>query len=150
MGESKPNSILAKMREKAAAEKNTENTVTAPSTKQAGVKQARILNHSSSMASLSNNTDQHSKAVPSKSAFKSTALKSIIDPANKPTVSKPIKPGVAKSAEVEPREKPLPPLQTYEMSDREEESDSESESDEEDYERQRPKKTVSDALQTHL
>lgn len=142
LGESKPNSILAKMREKAAAEKNTDHAVNNPPTKQIGVKQAVVVKHSSSMSSLSS-TSQHSKAMmTSKPAFKSTALKSILDPANKPSMSKSTKLDVGKSVVVESKEKSLPPLQTYEMSDREEESDSESESDEEDYERQRPKKTI--------
>jgi hypothetical protein len=65
------------------------------------------------------------------------ALKSILDPANKPIVAEPIKMPSPKKKD----EKPLSPMQTYEMSDREEESDSESESDDDG--NQRPKKVVS-------
>jgi len=131
VGENKPNSILAKMREKAAAEKNTENAVSAPPTKS------------------SINAKSVSQVVPSSQpAMKSSprALKSILDPANRlPAVSEPIK-----SESPKPVEKPLSPMQTYEMSDREESSDSESESDEED-ERQRPKKSIPEwALKANL
>lgn len=75
----------------------------------------------------------------------SMALKSILDPANKPTVAELTKQPSPKKQE----EKPLSPMQTYEMSDREEESDSESESDEDD--NQRPKKVIPDwAQKTNL
>ncbi|KAL7543568.1 hypothetical protein ACHAXR_012893 [Thalassiosira sp. AJA248-18] len=131
LGESKPNSILAKMREKAAAEKNTENTVkTLPTKPSPAIKHAKMVPSSPTVKRVS-------KVVTSQPALKSTALKSILDPANKPS---PV-PEIAKPEATKPQEKPLSPMQTYEMSDREEDSDSESDSDEE-YERQRPKKAV--------
>lgn len=55
-----------------------------------------------------------------------TVLQSLVDPANKPQ---------------QQEQKPLSPMQTYEMSDRESESDSEEESDDES--ERKPKKTVS-------
>lgn len=63
------------------------------------------------------------------SAVKTTALKNIIDPANK---------DVSPKKKVD--EKPLSPMQTYEMSDRDEESDSDEDSDEDSDDK--PKKTV--------
>lgn len=129
LGESKSNSILTKMREKAAAEKN-ENLLNAPPTKSAG-----NLEHTSSMTSV-NRVQLQTSSQPA-TAQGSMALKSILDPANKPIVIEPIKmPSPKKKGE-----KPLSPMQTYEMSDREEESDSESESDDDG--NQRPKKVVS-------
>mmetsp|Transcript_37029 Transcript_37029/g.66647 ORF Transcript_37029/g.66647 Transcript_37029/m.66647 type:complete len:622 (+) Transcript_37029:243-2108(+) len=128
LGESKPNNILAKMREKAAAEKNTENVVPPPT-------------KPTSTTSSSSTVNRVSQVTTSKPASKSTALKSILDPANKPVVSAPAKPEVAKPEAAKPEEKPLSPMQTYEMSDREEESDSESESDDE-YEKPGPKKNI--------
>mmetsp|Transcript_27839 Transcript_27839/g.47326 ORF Transcript_27839/g.47326 Transcript_27839/m.47326 type:complete len:631 (-) Transcript_27839:237-2129(-) len=128
--ESKSTSILAKMREKAAAEKLNENVVAPPAKPIVGVKPSSIM--SPSVGSAKRVSQVMSMSKP---ALKPTALKSILDPANKPAVLDPIKPVV------KPEEKPLSPMQTYEMSDREEESESESESDEE-YERQRPKKAI--------
>eukprot|EP00584_Thalassiosira_punctigera_P012937 CAMPEP_0172554220 /NCGR_PEP_ID=MMETSP1067-20121228/53688_1 /TAXON_ID=265564 ORGANISM="Thalassiosira punctigera, Strain Tpunct2005C2" /NCGR_SAMPLE_ID=MMETSP1067 /ASSEMBLY_ACC=CAM_ASM_000444 /LENGTH=667 /DNA_ID=CAMNT_0013342547 /DNA_START=171 /DNA_END=2174 /DNA_ORIENTATION=+ len=149
LGESKPNSILAKMREKAAAEKHTENAV-APSPKPTETTQysssssSSVTSASSAAAKRGSQVMMMPKPVP-----KSTALKSILDPANKldpandPSMSEPpTKPELVKTVE-----KPLSPMQTYEMSDREEESsDSESESDEE-YEQKRPKKAIPDWAQ---
>ena len=140
LGENKP-SRVAKMREKAAAEKNTESVTTvapvAPATKSATT--------SKPIAPLSSNTNNTMKRVsqvassqPAMKLSPSTALKSIHDPANKPNnLSQPTKKPSPKKVEI----KPLSPMQTYVMSDREEESDSESDSDDE-YERQRPKKTI--------
>jgi hypothetical protein len=136
LGESKPNSTLIKMREKAAAEKNIENAQTAPPTKPRGT-----VEHNSSATSSSTNTVNRvpsTQTLPQPSTAQwPTALKSILDPANKPIVSEPTKPSPKKR-----EEKPLSPMQTYEMSDREEDSDSGSESDED--ENQRPKKSVSE------
>ncbi|KAL3767434.1 hypothetical protein ACHAW5_004827 [Stephanodiscus triporus] len=139
LGESMPNSTLIKMREKAAAEKNIENALTAPPTKPRG-----IVEHNTSTTSSSTNTanrvpQTQTLSQPSTAQWP-TALKSILDPANKPIVSEPRKPSPKKR-----EEKPLSPMQTYEMSDREEDSDSGSESDED--ENQRPKKSVPDWAQ---
>jgi len=129
LGESKSNSILTKMREKAAAEKN-ENLLNAPPTKSAG-----YVEHTSSTTSV-NRVQLQTSSQPA-TAQGSMALKSILDPANKPIVAELIKMPSPKKKD----EKPLSPMQTYEMSDREEESDSESESDDDG--NQRPKKVVS-------
>lgn len=131
LGECKSNSILAKMREKAGAEKNTENVV--PNTKPRG---AAVKPHQTGMTKASPMVKGVSQVTTVHSGLKPTALKSILDPANKPS---PV-PEIVKPVAM-PEEKPLSPMQTYEMSDREEDSDSESDSDEED-ERQRPKKAV--------
>jgi hypothetical protein len=135
LGESKPNSILMKMREKAASEKNIECALAAAPTKPTGT-----IEHISDKSLLSTNIENQVSQIQSSSrpttAQWPTALKSILDPANKPTVSEPTKPSPKKL-----EEKPLSPMQTYEMSDREEDSDSESESDGD--ENQRPKKAVS-------
>ena len=127
LGESK-SSILTKMREKAAAEKN-ENVLNAPPSKSAGT-----MEHTSSTSV--NRVQLQTSSQPA-TAQGSMALKSILDPANKPIVAEPIKMPSPKKND----EKPLSPMQTYEMSDREEESDSESESDDDG--NQRPKKVVS-------
>lgn len=138
-GKSKPNDIMAKMREKAAAEKNTENV--------APMKPTESAKHASMTASKPTTKKRgpqvETSATSSQPGLKpsSTALKSILDPANKPS---PVKESTKKPSQKKPVvEKPLSPMQTYEMSDREADSDSESESDEEEYERQRPKKAVS-------
>ena len=131
LGECKSNSILAKMREKAGAEKNTENVV--PNTKP---REAAVKPHQTGMTKASPMVKGVSQVTTVHSGLKPTALKSILDPANKPSPVPEIVKPVAK-----PEEKPLSPMQTYEMSDREEDSDSESDLDEE-YERQRPKKAV--------
>jgi len=137
LGESKSNDIRAKMREKAAADKNTENMV-APPTKPAGLLKQGSSSSISVTSSLST-VKQVSQMATYKPAPKSTALKSILDPSNRPAVS----PSTSEPV----KEKPLSPIQTYEMSDREEES-SESESDSDDeYERQRPKKSIPDWAQ---
>ena len=128
LGESKSNSILSKMREKAAAEKN-ETLLNAPPSKSAST-----LEHTSSTSV--NRVQLQTSSQPA-TAQGSMALKSILDPANKPIVAEPIKMPSPKKKD----EKPLSPMQTYEMSDREEESDSESESDDDG--NQRPKKVVS-------
>ena len=135
LGENKPSSIMAKMREKAAAEKNSETSSTkAP---QQPVMKSTLA--SKSIVSSANSIKPSQVKASQKHAMKpspSTALKSIHDPANKPPMSQ------VKKASPKKVVKPLSPMQTYEMSDREEEeSDSDSDSDEE-YERQRPKKQV--------
>lgn len=134
-GGSKSNDILAKMRQKAAAEKGTENAlVTAPAanpTKPAKYVGSTILS-SPSMKRVP-------QTATSQPGLKSTALKSLIDPANRPS---PVREEETKPVLTKPELKPLSPPQTYEMSDREEDSDeSDSESDDED-DRQRPKKAV--------
>ena len=143
LGESKPNSILLKMREKAAAEKNVENAMIAPAKPPGTARHIGSTNPSS--ISTENKLSQVQTSSRPTTAQISTALKSILDPANKPTISEPIKQSPKKQ-----EEKPLSPMQTYEMSDREEDSDSESESDGD--ENQRPKKTVceySNAMHFH-
>jgi len=134
LGDNKPNSILAKMREKAAALQNAENAAPASNP-------IAAANHGS-MTSSSTTVKRVSQTVPaSQPATKSSprALKSILDPANRlQAVAEPIKP---KSA-LPVVEKALSPMQTYEMSDREEDSDSESDSDEEEYERSKTKKSI--------
>lgn len=138
LGESKPNSILMKMREKAASEKNIEHALAAPPTKPTG-----HVKHISCTSLSSTNTENQVSQIQTSSrptpVQLPTALKSILDPANKPTVSEPTKPSPKKQ-----EEKPLSPMQTYEMSDREEDSDSDSESDGD--ENQRPKKAVSEGF----
>ncbi len=141
LGESKPNSILIKMREKAAAEKNVESAMAAPA------KPPGTAKHIGSTNPLSIRIENHLLQVQTSSRPTTTqspsALKSILDPANKPTVLEPVKPSPKKQ-----EEKPLSPMQTYEMSDREEDSDSESESDGD--ENQRPKKSVCYNVHFHL
>jgi hypothetical protein len=97
---------------------------------------------SNGMSSSTSTFQQHSTAVPPPSQLKSIkALKSILDPANtSPANNKP-------AAKPKVEEKPLSPMQTYDMSDREEESD-ESDSDDE-YETQRPKKKIPEWAQRH-
>lgn len=125
-------SRVATMHEKATAEKNTEGATTvahlAPATKSAT---------SSKPSAQGKRVSQVTSSQPAMKPSPSTALKSIHDPANKPTFSQPTKKPSPKKVEM----KPLSPMQTYVMSDREEESDSESDSDDE-YDRQRPKKTI--------
>lgn len=92
--------------------------------------------------SSSSHHHHHTTAVLPSSQLKSTkALKSILDPANKATSSS------AVAAKPKAAEKPLSPMQTYDMSDREEESD-ESDSDDE-YERQKPRKKIPEWAQRH-
>ena len=138
LGENKTNSILAKMREKAAAEKNSVGSAAAVPPMKSTQPHKPLASSSSTVSSASNGVKKISQVKsaypPMKPSPSSTALKSIHDPANKPTGSKKPSP---KKVQI----KPLSPMQTYEMSDREEESDSESDSDDE-YERQRPKKSV--------
>lgn len=134
LGESKPNSILMKMREKAASEKNVEHALAAPPTKPTGP-----VEHISCTSLSSTNTENQVSQTRPTTAQWPTALKSILDPANKPTLSEPSKPSPKKQ-----EEKQLSPMQTYEMSDREEDSDSDSESDGD--ENQRPKKAVSEGF----
>ncbi len=133
LGESnKPNSILAKMREKAAAGgKSSENaSVPAPPKKPTAAPTAS--------ATAVQRVSQVTTSAPplAKKPSPAKALKTIHDPANKPAAPEPKKPSPKK-----PVEKPLSPMQTYDMSDRDEESDSESDSDEE-YDRQKPRKSV--------
>ena len=127
---------MAKMREKAAAEKNSE-TSSSKAPLQPPVMKSTLA--SKSIVSSANSIKPSQVKASQKHAMKpspSTALKSIHDPANKPSMSQ------VKKASPKKVVKPLSPMQTYEMSDREEEeSDSDSDSDEE-YERQRPKKQV--------
>lgn len=138
LGESKSSSLVAKMREKATAEKITESANAAATAVAAPVSNAAaIAKPSNSMVPSSpaavKRVSQMTTAPQASIKPSSTALKSILDPANKPAT----KPSPKKV-----EEKPLSPMQTYDMSDRDDESDSESESDEE-YESQRPKKKVS-------
>ncbi|KAL7552173.1 hypothetical protein ACHAWF_015397 [Thalassiosira exigua] len=123
LGESKSSSIVAEMREKAAAK----NSAAASSSKTAG--SAKKFGNASG-------PKRGSQAVTSQPGLKPTALKSILDPSNKPS---PVR-EVTKPEAKKPEEKPLSPMQTYEMSERED-SDSESDSDDE-YERQKPKKPI--------
>ena len=132
LGENKPSSIMAKMREKAAAEKNSETSSSTKAPQQPVMKSTLALSSANSIKPSQVKASQKHAMKPSPS----TALKSIHDPANKPSMSQ------AKKTSPKKVVKPLSPMQTYEMSDREEEeSDSDSDSDEE-YERQRPKKQV--------
>ena len=140
LGESsKSNAILAKMREKAAAEKSTNSASVAAAPPATKPKEA-VKQHSSNTSS-STGVKRGSQVIMSQpGALKSTALKSILDPANKPSpvVEEAVKP----ESPMPEEKKPLSPMQTYEMSDREAESDSDSESDDDGYV-QRPKKAVS-------
>jgi hypothetical protein len=127
--EGKKNPITNMMREKMAAQKTSERADFAPPTiPPQTVDSNRSMNTSSTidttlLTQIPPSSQYSSKTHP-------TALSNMMDPGNKPTSSPKKVP-----------EKQLSPMQTYEMSDREE-SDSDSESDEED-ERQRPKKAVS-------
>jgi hypothetical protein len=133
--ENKQNTVVAKMREKVAAEKNSERADPAlPTRPSQTVESIRSMSSSSTIATTlvpqipTASSQYASKPHPS-------ALTSIIDPANKPTASpKKIVP-----------EKQSSPIQTYVMSDREE-SDSEDESDEEEDDRHKPKKSVSKCI----
>ena len=139
LGESsKSNAILAKMREKAAAEKGTNSASVAAAPPATKPKEA-VKQHSSNTSSSSTMKRGSQVIMSQPGALKSTALKSILDPANKPS---PVVEEAAKPESPMPEENPLSPMQTYEMSDREAESDSESESDDDGYV-QRPKKAVS-------
>ena len=137
LGEGKPNSILSKMREKAAAGKNAEHgaTAAAASAKKPTVASAKPVVRHGSMASPSipAKAKLTAQAKP-QPGLKASALKNKNDPANRPSpIAEAAKPPAAK-------QKPLSPMQTYEMSDREANSDSDSDSDEE--ENQRPRKTI--------
>ncbi|KAL3795322.1 hypothetical protein HJC23_009495 [Cyclotella cryptica] len=127
--ETKPNPIIAKMREKAAAGKSSaQSAPSAPSSqtiKPTAIAAASVT--SSSVSSFKQGSPQMKSTQ--HSAVKTTALKHIIDPANK-----------ILSPKRKIEEKPLSPMQTYEMSDRDEESDSEEDSEEE-YD-DKPKKTI--------
>lgn len=134
--ESKASIALAEMRAKVAAEKGgaaapSVSTASATEAVAATPAQSKLVSMnlvpSASRITSAKTTTPQIKAVLKTTS--SSALKSILDPANKAVVQKPV-------------EKPLSPMQTYEMSDREEESDSES--DDSDVENdQRPKKAVS-------
>lgn len=136
MSVSKPNTVVAKMREKVAAEKNSERADPAlPTRPSQPVETIRSMSSSSTKATTlvpqiptASSSQYASKPHPS-------ALTSINDPANKPMSS---------PKRVLP-EKQLSPIQTYVMSDREE-SDSEDESDEEEDDRHKPKKSVSKSI----
>ena len=141
LGESKPNSILAQMREKAAAGENTKNGMPALPTKQTSAVKPTAMKHPGLPKASPSMKPANQKMATSHSGLKPTALKSILDPANKPSPVPEIEAATKPAATTKPELKPLSPMQTYEMSDREEESDSESDSDDE-YERQKPKKSV--------
>ena len=143
--ESKTNpSIIAKMREKVAAEKAgnapaaTSSQTFKPKpafTSTASVSSFKTASSQVSTASASSfkSASSQVKASPSKhqSPLKNKGLKLMTDPGNK-----------VRTTKVE--EKPLSPMQTYEMSDREESESSEDESDDES--RDKPKKAVSSSI----
>ena len=148
---SKPNnakstssSILrAKMNEKVAIAEKSAAAAPAAST---AVKPRPVPSASNNnLSSSTSNFQHHSTTVPPSQLKSTKALKSILDPAN----TSPAKNPAAKKPAAKPKveEKPLSPMQTYDMSDREEESD-ESDSDDE-YETQRPKKKVPEWAQRH-
>lgn len=126
-------STIAKIREKAAAEKARTSQATNQTVKP--FKPPVIsTNSTSSVSSFKSSNLKSSPAKPSpskahNSALKTNALKQMMDPANKAPMKK-------------TEDKPLSPMQTYEMSDREEDSDSEDDSDDESS-RDRPRKAVS-------
>lgn len=128
--EIKQNPIQAALREKMAAQKTNDRTDPTPLM----IPSQTVEPFQSSSSSSTIETTLKTQ-VPTLSQYAPkphpTALINMTDPSNKP-VSSPKK---------TPPEKQLSPMQTYEMSDREE-SDSDCESDEED-EQQRPKKSVS-------
>lgn len=128
--EIKQNPIQAVLREKMAAQKTSERIdPTPPILPSQTVAQIQSITSSSTVeTTLQTHVPTTSQYAPKPHP---TALINKVDPSNKP-VSSPKK---------TPLEKQLSPMQTYEMSDREE-SDSDCESDEED-EQQRPKKSVS-------
>ena len=82
----------------------------------------------SSFKSASSQVKKTSPSKPHQSPLKNKGLKQVTDPGNKIPATK-------------AEEKPLSPMQTYEMSDREESESSEDESDDES--RDKPKKAVS-------
>jgi len=149
---SKPNNVKstsssilrAKMNEKVAMAEKSAATSAATATTSSSVAKPEPI---PAVPSASSNTSsiskfQHSTSVPPSQLKSKKALKSILDPAN---TSPAKKPAAVSKPKVE--EKPLSPMQTYDMSDREEESD-ESDSDDE-YETQRPKKKVPEWAQRH-
>ena len=125
-------STIAKMREKAAAEKARTSHTTSQIVKP--IKPPVVSYNATSSVPPFNFFHPKSslpKPSPSKtqnSALKTNALKQMMDPANK------VPP---KKAE----EKPLSPMQTYELSDREDDSDSEDDSDDDSTDK--PRKAVS-------
>ena len=147
---SKPNNVKstsssilrAKMNEKVAmAEKSA--ATSAPTTASSVAKQPELVpSASNSMITSISKFQPSTSAPPSQLKSSKKALKSILDPAN----ASPIKKSAA-VAKPKVEEKPLSPMQTYDMSDREEESD-ESDSDDE-YETQRPKKKIPEWAQRH-
>jgi len=151
---SKPNNVKstsssilrAKMNEKVAMAEKSAATSAATATASSSVAKPEPM---PAVPSASSNTSsiskfQHSTSVPPSQLKSKKALKSILDPAN---TSPAKKPAAVSKPKVEVEEKPLSPMQTYDMSDREEESD-ESDSDDE-YESQRPKKKVPEWAQRH-
>lgn len=114
----------------------------APTAASSAAKPEPVPSASDNIVSSSISKFQQSTVVPSSQLKSTKALKSILDPAN---ASPATKPAAAKPKVVE--EKPLSPMQTYDMSDREEESD-ESDSDDE-HETQRPKKKIPEWAQRH-
>ncbi|KAK1735736.1 inner centromere protein [Skeletonema marinoi] len=147
---SKPNNVKstsssilrAKMNEKVAmAEKSAATSAaTASSSIAKPEPMPAVPSASSNTSSISK--FQHSTSVPPSQLKSKKALKSILDPANTSPAKK-----AAAVSKPKVEEKPLSPMQTYDMSDREEESD-ESDSDDE-YETQRPKKKVPEWAQRH-
>lgn len=122
--ETKTNPLIAKMREKAAAEK-----AGAPPNSTLTALPKPTVASADPVSSFKPSTPQikSSPPKPRHSSLKSKALKQMMDPANKAPLKK--------------EEKPLSPMQTYEMSDREEESSSDEDSDVESVDK--PKKAVS-------
>ena len=131
--------LRAKIHEMAVV---AEKPVTAPAV--SSLKSAPFCANSNNTKSSVSNI-QHPMIVPTSQLKTTTALKSIFDPANKATQSSSL--AVAAAAKPKVEEKPLSPMQTYDMSDRDEESD-ESDSDDE-YETQKPKKKIPEWAQRH-
>lgn len=111
----KVNPLVAKMREKAAAEK-------------AGAPSSALASKLVPLSAAITTSVKSSPDKPYTSSLKAKALKQMMDPANKIPMKK--------------EEKPLSPMQTYEMSDRDEESSSDEDSDD-DASVDKPKKAVS-------
>lgn len=129
------------MNEKVAMAEKSALAASAATTASVAAKPESVPSSASNNMSSSISKFQHSTSAPS-SQMKSKALKSILDPANASPIKKP-----AAVSKPKVEEKPLSPMQTYDMSDREEESD-ESDSDDE-YETQRPKKKIPEWAQRH-
>ena len=138
-GKSTSSSILrAKMNEKVALAGKSA-TASSTSTATSKVKPDQVSLASKSISSSASKF-HHSNPMPPSQLKQKKALKSILDPANTSPAKKP-------AAKPKAVQKPLSPMQTYDMSDREDESD-ESDSDDE-YETQRPKKKIPEWAQRH-